>query len=115
MSPSPRQHQQVLFLWLSDSALDSHVVAWALYDGASPKHAPMPPIDPDAKPPYRTGLEALRDGWRLIQASPLIPPAPGAELHTSYLRHEFIFERFALPTSDSPGGSGGPAGDPLRS
>ena len=95
MSPSPRQHQQVLFLWLSDSALDSGVVAWSLYDGASPKGAPVPPVDIEAQPPYATGLEALRDGWRLIQASPLTAPAPGAELHTSYLRHELIFERFA--------------------
>ena len=97
MSPSPRQHQQVLFLWLSDSALDSATVAWALYDGASPKGSAVPPVVIDAAPPYPTGLEALRDGWRLIQASPLTPPAPGAETHTSYLRHEFIFERFALP------------------
>ena len=97
MSPGPRQHQQVLFLWLSDSALDAGVIAWSHYDGASPKGERVPPVDIDAGPPYPTGLEALRDGWRLIQASALVPPAPGAELHTSYLRHEFIFERFALP------------------
>jgi hypothetical protein len=97
MSPSPRQHQQVLFLWLSDSALDAAVVAWSLYDGATPKGSPVPPVDIDAEPVYATGLAALQDGWRLIQAAPLIPPAPGAELHTSYLRHEFVFERFAAP------------------
>ena len=104
MSPSPRLRQQVLFLWLSDSALDARVVAWSLYEGASPKGAPVPPVDIDAAPPYPTGREALRDGWRLIQASALVPPAPGAELHTSYLRHEFIFERFAVP-GDAPGAS----------
>lgn len=103
MSPSPRQHQQVLFLWLSDSALDAGAIAWSLYDGASPKGRPVPPIEPDAQPPYASGLEALRDGWRLIQASPLIPAAPGAETQTSYLRHEFIFERFAVPVSTGPG------------
>ena len=97
MSPSRRRHQQVLFLWLSDSALDSGVIAWSLYDGASAKGAAVPPVEIDATAPYATGLEALRDGWRLIQAAALIPPAPGAELHTSYLRHEFIFERFAVP------------------
>ena len=102
MSPSPRQHQQVLFLWLSDSALDAPVVAWSFYDGASPKGAPVPPVDIDAVPPYASGLEALRDGWRLIQVAALIPPAPGAELHTAYLRHEFIFERFAPPSQVDP-------------
>ena len=87
--------QQVLFLWLADSALDSGVVAWALYDGASPKGTPVPPVDTTAEPPYNSGLEALRDGWRLFHVTPLTPPAPGAELQTSYLRHEFAFERFA--------------------
>lgn len=92
---SASSKQQVLFLWLADSALDSRVVAWSLYDGASATGAPVAPIDIDAAPLYESGIEALRDGWRLFQVAPLTPPAPGAELHTSYLRHEFVFERFA--------------------
>lgn len=83
--------QRVLFLWLASSALDSGVVAWSLYDGSST--GPTPPVDPRPDPPYRTGVEALRDGWRLLQASPLLPAAPGAERETSFLRHEFIFEK----------------------
>lgn len=35
----------------------------------------------------------LKDGWRLIQASQLIPPYPGHEYDVSFLKHEFIFER----------------------
>ena len=83
--------QDVLFLYLQDSALDSNVVAWARYDGSSDE--PVPPSEPDTPPPYPTGLAALRDGWRLIQAAQLIPPAPGAEREVSYLKHEFVFER----------------------
>jgi hypothetical protein len=44
-------------------------------------------------PPYATGVDALRDGWRLIQMSPLIAPVPGHERETSFLKHEFVFER----------------------
>jgi hypothetical protein len=46
------------------------------------------------EPPYRTGVDALRDGWRLIQASPLIATAPGAEFRTDYLKYEFLFEKW---------------------
>lgn len=83
--------QQVLFLYLATSALDTPVVGWSLYDGASAR--PTAPVVDRPTPPYATGVDALRDGWRLIQASPLLPPAPGAERDVSYLKHEFIFER----------------------
>jgi hypothetical protein len=48
--------------------------------------------DEDA-PPYPTGLHALRDGWRLIQASPLLPHARGEEFDLAYLKYEFLFEQ----------------------
>lgn len=96
--------QQVLYLWLATSALDTPVIAWSFYDGAG--EGPTPPVDAGASPPYATGVDALRDGWRLIQASTLEPPAPGAEHQVSYLKHEFVFEKLvepaaaAVPTGD---------------
>ena len=42
--------------------------------------------------PYRTGLAALQDGWRLIQASPLVSHERGNEFTTDYLKYEFFFE-----------------------
>jgi hypothetical protein len=83
--------QQVLFLYLATSALDTAVVGWSFYDGAG--SGPTPPVDDAAAAPYATGVDALRDGWRLIQVSPLLPPTPGAERAVSYLKHEFVFER----------------------
>jgi hypothetical protein len=82
------QRQQVLFLWLASPALDSSTLGWAFHDG-SDGQAPLP----EADLPYRTGLEALRDGWRLFQVSQLIPPVPGHERETSFLKHEYVFER----------------------
>jgi hypothetical protein len=85
------QRQQVLILYLSNSALDSRVVSWSLYDGTGKtEHIPG---DSDA-PPYATGLHALRDGWRLIQLSQLNPPAPGREFTVSYQRYECVFEKW---------------------
>ena len=82
--------QQVLVLYLNTSGLDSHVLAWSNYDGTGTTN---PTTGDGDEPPYETGVEALRDGWRLFQASQLIPPYPGHEYDTSFLKHEFWFEK----------------------
>jgi hypothetical protein len=89
--------QQVLFLYLASSALDTRVVAWSSYDGAG--EGPTPPVEADPTPPYATGVDALRDGWRLLQASPLQRHLPGHERDTDFLLHEFIFERLVETTT----------------
>ena len=82
--------QKVLVLYLKSSALDSGVAGWAMYDGTG-KRRHM--AGDEQEPPYQSGLDALQDGWRLIQASPLQPEAPGDEFRTSYLKYEFFFEK----------------------
>jgi len=77
-------------LYLKSSALDTDVVAWAHYDGTG-RHRPM--AGDTSEPPYRTGVHALRDGWRLIQASPLVSHVRGNEFKTDYLKYEFFFEK----------------------
>lgn len=90
MSLSQSVRQQVLVLYLASSALDTRVIAWATYDGTGrDKHM----AGDSGEPPYSTGLAALRDGWRLIQASPLVAPASGDEFRTDYLKYEFFFEK----------------------
>lgn len=84
------RRQQVLVLWLASSALDGRVLGWAFYDGTQGA-GPQPHGDP----PYLTGVDALVAGWRLLQMSPLVAPFPGHERDTSFLRHEFLFERLA--------------------
>ena len=82
--------QKVMILYLADSSLDSKVVAWALHDGTGRETH----MSGDAEtPPYETGLDALLDGWRLFQISPLRPEPVGDEFRTSYLKYEFVFEQ----------------------
>jgi len=82
--------QQVMVLYLSDSSLDAAVVAWSEFDGTGrTRHM----AGDSESPPYKTGLEALIDGWRLIQACPLIDHGRGEEFRTGYLRYEFFFEK----------------------
>ena len=87
---SERIRQQVLILYLATPALDSEVCAWTLYDGTGRSR---PTTGDSDVPPYATGLAALQDGWRLLQISPVAPPAPGHEYDVSTLRNEFVFER----------------------
>ncbi len=82
--------QQVLVLYLKSSALDAEVLGWASYDGTGET---LHMAGDSQEPPYRSGLAALRDGWRLIQASPLVAESPGSEFRTSYLKYEFFFEK----------------------
>ncbi|WP_293902748.1 hypothetical protein [Phenylobacterium sp.] len=82
--------QKVLVLYLANSALDSPVIAWAVYDGTG---ATRPMAGDADEPPYRSGVDALKDGWRLFQASQLLPHPRGAEFDVSYLKYEFWFEQ----------------------
>jgi hypothetical protein len=84
--------QQVLVLYLANSALTSGVRAWALYDGTGETLCETGALP---EKPYETGLAALKAGWRLICAAPIMPAAPGMEYTTSYQKFEFFFERFA--------------------
>ena len=83
------ERQQILYLWLSEGALDTSAIGWAFHDGTKGQG----PALPTSEPPYATGVAALEDGWFLIQS-----PAPyhlikGLEHETAYLPNEFIFER----------------------
>jgi hypothetical protein len=82
--------QKVLVLYLKNSALDSPVLAWAEYDGTGRTLRMAGDAD---TPPYATGLAALVDGWRLFQASQLLPHPRGEELDLAYLKYEFFFEQ----------------------
>ncbi len=86
----PDLRQQVLVLQLSGSGLDSAVVGWSRYDGTGRSHPTMGDSD---DPPYETGVAALQDGWRLLQAAQLVPPLPGHEHDVSYLPNEFWLTR----------------------
>ena len=85
--------QQVLVLWLAGPGLEGRVIGWAFHDGTA---GAGPQLDGD--PPFSSGVEALHQGWRLLQMSALVPPMPGNERETSFLKHEFLFERMVEPT-----------------
>ncbi len=83
--------QQLLVLWLSVSDPSSHVCAWSRYDPAGGALAGMAG-DQDA-PPYGSALEAMRDGWRIIQYPQAVTVGHGDEFRVGFLKHEFVLER----------------------
>jgi hypothetical protein len=91
------KRQKVLVLYLGNSALDSPVIAWAQYDGTGETRRMAGDQD---QPPYATGLDALKDGWRLFQASQLLPHARGEEFDVAYLKYEFFFEQLVETDHD---------------
>ena len=85
-----RQRQKVMILYLAYSALDAGVKGWTLYDGTGREQHTT---GDTTEPPYATGMDALLDGWRVIQFPQLNPPYPGTECTTSFQKNEFIFEK----------------------
>ncbi len=88
--------QQVLILHLTSGDLASPTVAWALYDGALEADAVQMQSGSELEPPYDSVLAAMRDGWRVFQASPL--PERSAATGTGQLANEFWLERIVQTT-----------------
>ena len=82
--------QQLLVLHLHTPDLNSHVVAWAMYDGTGQKRYTTGDSE---TPPYNSAVEAMQDGWRVIQFPQQFSAYPGMEYSTSYLRFEYILEK----------------------
>ena len=80
--------QTLLYLYSKSTNLRSPLGAWALYDPAAADE----PVLPSQDAPYASVLDAVRDGWRIVQF-------PRPELHrfsdldNAYLGFEFILER----------------------
>jgi hypothetical protein len=85
--------QQVLQLWLVSAALDTDTVAWAFYDGTGGTGPAPPAPGPDGRPPYRSGVDALTDGWLLISVPPPCDAGAAPGTPPGALPFCFTFER----------------------
>ncbi len=82
------EKQLVLYLYSKSTNLRSPLGAWALYDPTAPDE----PLLPSQDPPYASVLDAVRDGWRIVQF-----PRPElynfSDVENAYLSFEFILEK----------------------
>ena len=80
--------QLVLYLYSKSTNMRSAIASWALYDSTVPYEPTLPSQDV----PYDSVIEAVNDGWRIVQF-------PRAELYqfsdvdNTYLGYEFILEK----------------------
>lgn len=89
--------QKILILYSKTPDLHTKIGAWAIYDGTGKEQHTT---GDSTEPPYHSVLEAMRDGWRVIQFPQQFPAYPGMELATSYLRWEYILEKMEEVTHD---------------
>jgi len=86
--------QQILLLYLGGSDLGSVVIGWTLYDGTNRYNYDN---NESNEPIYKTGTDALRDGWHIVQWPALQNPNPADGDESGFLPFEFVFERKVLP------------------
>ena len=83
------QKQLLLYLYSKSTNLRSPLGAWALYDATAPDE----PVLPSQEAPYASVLDAVNDGWRIVQF-----PRPElynfTDVDNAYLTYEFILEKF---------------------
>ena len=82
------RQQRVLYLSSQSTNMRSPVSAWVLYDPTQPSKPQLPSPDP----PYKTVLEALADGWRVVQ----FPVSKMYEHRgeNDYVGFEFVLEKW---------------------
>lgn len=82
------EKQHILYLYSKSTNLRSPLGAWALFDPIAPDE----PVLPSQDPPYGSVLDAVRDGWRIVQF-----PRPElysfSDVENAYLNFEFILEK----------------------
>lgn len=88
---SSELRQKLLVLYTGNSTPGGQVIAWALWDGTGTQEPPQPEENP--QPPYQTVIDAMKDGWRVINFPPLHPPMVGREYEVDYLKFEFVLEK----------------------
>lgn len=80
--------QKILYLLSRRSDMQAQIVGWQLCDPGQEKKPALPSPDP----PYASVIDAVRDGWRILQF-----PSPQSYPFTeqnSYVGYEFVLERF---------------------
>ena len=80
--------QLVLYLYSKSTNMRSAIASWALYDPTVPYEPTLPSQDT----PYDSVIEAVNDGWRIVQF-PRAELYQFSDLDNTYLGYEFILEK----------------------
>ena len=81
--------QSIMYLTATSTNLRSGIVSWVVFDPTK-KHAPELPDD---DPLYASVLDAVADGWRVVQF-PVINLYNYEDLENDYVGFDFILEKW---------------------
>ena len=84
--------QDVLVLFQTTPALDAQVMAWARYDAS--RGTGIRDLVEEDEPPYRNAMEAMRDGWQVIQMSELKHRSPKEGYELGPLPYQTVLSKF---------------------
>jgi hypothetical protein len=80
--------QLVLYLYSKSTNMRSPLASWMLFDPTRPQE---PALQND-EPPYGSVIEAMADGWRVVQF-PVSKLYSYEDVDNDYLGYEFILEK----------------------
>ena len=86
LATEPRQ--QVLYLYSKSTNMRSPLAGWVLYDATRPQEPQLP----SDQAPYGSVLEAVADGWRVVQF-PILKLYDYEGQDNDYVGFEFILEK----------------------
>ena len=81
--------QRVLYLYSKSTSIRSSIASWARYDPTKPQEPTLPSQDP----PYASVVDAMADGWRVVQF-PISKLYAYEGVDNDYLGYEFILEKW---------------------
>ena len=84
--------QDILVLFQSTPGLDANVTAWSRYEAS--KWSKISDLPDETDPPYRTAMEAMCDGWQVIQMSELKQRSPDDAYEDGPLPYQTVLSRF---------------------
>ncbi len=80
--------QMVLYLYSKSTSMRSAIAGWVSYDPTVSYEPTLPSQDA----PYASVIEAVNDGWRIVQF-PRAELYPFSDVDNAYLGYEFILEK----------------------
>ncbi len=85
--------QDILVLFQTSPALDVAPVAWARYEAS--KGTGIKDLVEESEPPYKNAMDAMRDGWQVIQMDQLKHRSEEDGYELGPLPYQTVLSRFS--------------------